>query len=444
MSQPISTTNKIDVAGLRISAITKLVLLEKIRDRISKREKTFVVTPYSEFLYASQRDLELRHLLNSADFALADGVGILWADLFLSQPLTMKWFYLNAIQAWWQVVWTGASIVLHPSALYKNIPEKIVGADLIWDLARLAVENNFRIYLLGGWGSVAQQTAQKLQNKFPGLKIVGTSNKNMSDPTILDDINKVSPDMVFVAFKAQVAEQWIADNLSKTNAIFAIALGGTFDYIAGVKKQPPKFIRKGGLEWLWRLITQPSRVFRIYRAFCGLILSLVRYKVYLSTPYRRNACAVVVNNEGKILLCKRTTIIRRGFSPRDTTVDYWQFPQGGLDTGEDLVKGAQRELQEETGIVHVSLLGKAKYVNRYYWKNAIRPLLTRSRYHYKGQEQGTIFFKFIGLESEIQLDDRELTSYQWLTSSEVIQIIAPERREHAETVLAELAEIQIN
>lgn len=435
------TGSKIDVAGLQISAITKRAFLEQVADRVARKEKTFVVTPYSEFLYSSLRSKQFRAVLNSADFSLPDGIGILWAHYFLSQPFLGNFFYLNALQAWLQLVWTGASILLHPSALYKNIPEKIVGADLIWDLANVAQANNFRLYLLGGRGDVAQKTADQLQKRFPNLKIVGTSNKDITDQSIFADVNSANADLLLVAFKAQQAEEWILENLPNLNVSFAIALGGTFDYVAGVKKQPPKFIRQFGLEWLYRLITQPSRVARIYRGVFGLMISLVRYKVYEATTFRSNVAVVVINNDGKILLCQRSPNIEKAHPSRNFE-NYWQFPQGGLDNDEEPIFGAQRELQEETGIKSVEVLGQAKFVNEYKWNNATRPIFTSHRYHHKGQKQITVFFKFISDDSEVSLDQHELINYQWLNPTEALNIIADERRDHAKIVLAELAEIK--
>ena len=130
--------HKVDIAGLQVNAVTKQQLLDHVAQRTRSKQKTFVTTVYSEFLYQSMRDNEIRTLLNKADIAVADGIGVLWAQTFLARPFTVGNFYLKIIQAWWQVVITGATILLHPKAMYKVFPEKIVGASLIWDLAALA------------------------------------------------------------------------------------------------------------------------------------------------------------------------------------------------------------------------------------------------------------------------------------------------------------------
>lgn len=438
-------TAKIDIAGLKISPVRKTELTSVIAERIKSQQKTFVCTPYSEFLFASFSKPEFRDVVNSADFAISDGIGILWARYFLTQPLFFKGYFLSILESWLQVVWTGASILLSPKRLYQNgIPEKIVGADFAWDLANLAAENNFSLYLLGGMGDVPELTAKELKNKFPNLNIVGASNKDMNDETIFDDLNLVKPDMLFVAFKAQAAEEWIAANLESLPVKFVIALGGTFDYVAGKKKQPPRFVREAGLEWLYRLITQPSRVKRIFNATWGLVLGLVRYKVFDNAGFRANGVAVVVNKEGKILLCKRLDgYSKTGTKNNQVLKNTWHFPQGGYEKNEDAVLATSRELYEETGIKNVEVLGQSKYQYIYTWNNASRRLIRYKIYKAKGQTQTTIFFKFLGDDSEVKLDGREIEQFAWLTPEEILQKIEPERVFHAEKVLAELAQIQV-
>ena len=173
---PEQGSSKIYVAGLKVDAITKVELLKEISERVKLKEKTFVITPYSEFLYASLLKPEIRELLNKANFSIADGIGVLWANLFMSQKLQFSNFYLNVMQAWGQVVWTGASILLSPKYIYKDIPEKIVGADFAWDLVALALQNNFSVYILGGHGNTDDLAAQQFLARYPSLKIAGTSN----------------------------------------------------------------------------------------------------------------------------------------------------------------------------------------------------------------------------------------------------------------------------
>lgn len=434
---------KINVAGLDISPITKPVLLAQITERIRNKQKTFVITPYSEFLYSSLRRPELMSVFNSSDFAIADGMGILWARYFLSIPLSFKNFYLTILQAWFQVVWTGASILLRPSLMYKVIPEKIVGADFAWDLAELAEKNNFTVYLLGSLGDIPKITAQKLQAKFPNLKIVGTSNKDMHDPSILLDIQNAKPDMLLVAFKAQEAENWIANHLADLPVSFAIALGGTFDYIAGAKKQPPKFIRGVGLEWLYRLITQPTRFRRISNATWGLVLGLVRHKVFNHMTYRQSVVSIAVNSEDKVLAVQRNPhdpyLMATGNEGKEYKfANYWQFVRGGTEKGESIEVTAKRELYEEINITDVELIKISEKTITYDWTNALRPLINNI-YHHRGQEQTIVYFRYNGDGSEIKPDGRELVNYQWLALDELENVIYKENMDLVELIKSDLS-----
>src|SRR5689334_14868697 len=106
---------KVDVAGLQLDAITKREFLSELQVRLSQGQQTFVTTPYSEFLYAAVRDKEVMAMLNQADLAVPDGIGVLWAQRYLSLPFSVKGYYAKIAQALWQMVYSGAAILLNPS-----------------------------------------------------------------------------------------------------------------------------------------------------------------------------------------------------------------------------------------------------------------------------------------------------------------------------------------
>lgn len=427
---------EVKIGPLKISAITKAEFLTVINERIKSNQQTWVTTPYSEFLYAALRSGEARDLLAKADIAIADGVGILWAERFLSRPLTAKSHFGKILQSWGQVVITGARILLTPKYLYARIPEKIVGASVFFAMCEQAAKNGHSIFLLNDWSDSARKTAELLKQLYLNLKIAGVSEKRKDDESVVQDIQAANPDIIFVGYGPIKQERWINQHLKALPVKVAMGVGGTFDYAAGNKLRPPAWVRDIGLEWLFRLVTQPRRLPRIYRATYGLVLSMVRYKVFSSYPFRNNAVAVAVNRENKILLCKRVANFR-GAGTKESQHNYWQFPQGGLDENEDIIPGAARELQEETGIVTVEPLGVAEFEHSYEWLNGGRAVLFNSRI-YKGQEQQTVFFRFTGPDEEIKVDGIEFEDYAWLTPGEVLDRIAPERRHHAAAVLGEL------
>ncbi len=426
----------VNVAELQLHPWSKKQLLQILQQRISNHEQTFVTTPYSEFLFHALRDPAIRDLLNSADVAVPDGIGILWADYFLRQPFHFQSFYLKILEGWAQVVFTGAAILLRPRKLYRTFPEKIVGAELFWDLLKMAAENNFSVFLLGARGNTAEQVKTILQQQFPQLQIVGTSNRAMTDPSIIEQVAAAQPDLLFVAFQPLLQEQWIADHLKSLPTSLAIGLGGTFDYVAGNQPVPPRLVRQIGLEWLYRLITQPQRFRRIINAVPGLILSLVRYKVFMSMPYRQNAVAVAVNSQNEVLIMRRNPHAQYG-NLHEKFANYWQFPQGGFDEGEDKVMASERELREETGLTEVKVLGVSASLNHYFWGNGRRNLLF-NHLKFKGQEQHTVYFCYFGEKAGVIPDGEENTEFRWVTLENLVAELAPERQPHGRVVKADL------
>ena len=435
---------KINIAGLKVDAITKKELLDEVIGRIKRGQKTFVITPYSEFLYHSFQNPPLLEIFNRADFSVADGIGLFWAKKFLDIPLTAKTYWGKVLQAAWQIKYSLAAIIFNPRWIKSALPEKIVGADLVWDLAKLGADNNLSIFLLGGFGNTPELAAKQLAQKFPvskilgrgfskpkTLRIAGSSNKNPDDLSVIKEINSANPDILLVAYGPIKQEKWIAEHLQNLNVKLAIGLGGTFDYIAGIKFTPPKFIRYSGLEWLWRLVTQPYRAKRIFNATFGLVWGLWHYKVFMSLPMRPNVAIIIFNQKKEILVCKR--------NPKDFNVDivantdmekrqnYWQFPQGGIDGNETIVEAALREANEETGIVNLQFIKISKKTNSYLWGNGLRKFEKNKKFQNKGQVQHIAYFKFTGNQDKIKFYNNEFVNHKWVIAKDLDKIVTKEK-----------------
>ena len=313
---------KIDVLGVNIDNLKKIEVINKISGLIDHPsllktgKPVFIVTPYSEFIVAAQKDPEFRNILNSADIALPDGVGILWAAKYLSLPLKFSIFnfqFSKYLLACWRLVYSLSAVILNPQYIRSPIPEKISGSEFIWDLAGLSAKNNYSIFLLGGHGETPELVAQKLKVKYPNLKIAGVGNPVIASPNpksgrgnpiaeemasspldvletprndrlattqdLIQKINSSSADFLFVALGPITQEKWIYRNLPNLRVKLAIGLGGTFDYLAGKRPLAPNFLRFTGLEWLWRLVTQPWRVLRITKGVIGLIYFCYKSKI---------------------------------------------------------------------------------------------------------------------------------------------------------------------
>lgn len=232
-----------EILGVRVNLINNADAVNTARDFLNSSKQNIIFTPNPEMIVDAQRDEYFKRVLNQGDLNLCDGFGL----KLVAPKLT-----------------------------------RIPGTDFMLDLCQLAAEQGKSIYLLGsGDREVLKKTINFLKNKFPNLKIVGTDpgyvitlasngeikyNEREHDE-VLHKIIMAAPDILFVAFGHNKQEKWIAENLRNLPSIkIAMGVGGAFDYFSQKIKRAPKFFRALGLEWLWRLILQPIRLKRIFKA----------------------------------------------------------------------------------------------------------------------------------------------------------------------------------
>lgn len=254
--------SKINLLGVNIDPVSREDAVSYLDDLMSKKSKQMICTVNTEFVDIAQHDLEFKKILNGSGLNLADGVGILWGAKFnsLSHSNTIIGSKIYIFFKW---LITLILIPLYPAYFRKPIPERIPGSEFVWDIARYARDNNYKLFLLGGLPTVAERTALQLQTKIYGLKVAGVHSGGIKETKeIIDTINKSKANILLVAFGAPKQEKWLHANLNKTCCQLGIGVGGTFDFIAGVKKRAPVFIQKIGLEWAYRLILEPKRIKR--------------------------------------------------------------------------------------------------------------------------------------------------------------------------------------
>jgi N-acetylglucosaminyldiphosphoundecaprenol N-acetyl-beta-D-mannosaminyltransferase len=216
------------ILGVRVDAVTFDQVLASIEAFIVEGRPRQVVTVNPEFVMAAQSDAEFRHIINTSALALPDGIGIWWASRRLDRPL----------------------------------PERIPGVDLVERLAELSAQRGYRLFFLGAMPGVADRAVEVLRGRYPGLAVAGTRG---GSPRVEDEAANVAcvqaahPDILLVAYGAPAQDRWIARHMSRLGVAVCIGVGGSFDYIAGVRPRAPRWIRRLGLEWLHRLITQPWR-----------------------------------------------------------------------------------------------------------------------------------------------------------------------------------------
>ena len=240
--------HKIDILGVGVDDFSQKealgLILNLARDQKSAH---YVVTVNSEFVMLAKKNKDFADILQKADLALADG----W--------------------------WVAASKLL----LGGRGRERIAGVDLVENLCKEAGEKAVRVGFLGGFGSVAQMVAERQKASCPNLKVVfaGAGNPAIGyDSRLKMSLDKLGRiDILFVAYGMGQQEFWIARNLNKLNVGVFIGVGGAFDYISRVKRRAPVFLQNTGLEWLWRLINQPQRIWRMRVLPIFLILVILKF-----------------------------------------------------------------------------------------------------------------------------------------------------------------------
>lgn len=437
---------KTEILGLHINNERKADILKELNNRLKVGQKTFIVTPYSEFFLHSFTDHKFQEIINSADIAIPDGIAPLWLAYYLNIPFIAKEYILKIFEGILQLAYVSVAIVLQSSKLKEVFPEKIPGSDFFWDLIKFADENNQKVFLLGGWEGTAEKVIHEVQKKYPKVVFAGFDSSNYnhlrraedSNNALVQKINQMDTGILMVAFGPVRQEKWIHANWEKLNIKIAIGVGGTFDYIAGIKKSPHPLIREMGLEWFHRLITQPYRLKRILNATFGLMRAALRYKVFMSQPYRPNAVGVIINKQGKILIATR--IITKQWSnehPGNAKETHWQLPQGGIESYEDPAKAVLREMKEEVGLTDLTVIGKAPEKYSYIWPNVMRPVF--NTLPFKGQEQ-IVYYLRLNSDQEVKLDNHEFNGYKWAEVDELVSLIHPIRRKMLEIVLKYLPE----
>ncbi len=187
-----------------------------------------IVTVNPEFIMAARRDPAFAAVLNNADLAVPDGIGLIWASRWRGRPL----------------------------------PERVAGVDLVERVAAVAARRGLPVYLLGAQAGVAAAAADVLVARYPGLIVAGTyaaSPAPDEDEAIVARINQAQASILFVAYGAPRQELWIQRNREHLKLGVAVGVGGAFDFISGRSHRAPRWMQRLGLEWLHRLYHEPWR-----------------------------------------------------------------------------------------------------------------------------------------------------------------------------------------
>jgi exopolysaccharide biosynthesis WecB/TagA/CpsF family protein len=232
-SSIVSTVTVGDVPFSRVTMqeTTALILLMIQKTSVPHH----VVTGNLDHLYRLQSDVEFKSAYEGASLVLADGMPIL---------------RLNGSD---------------------ELSERVAGSDLFWELGRISQSHGIRIFLLGGVEGAADGAKEALEKAYPGCDICGTYcppfetfNTQEEQDEILRRVRASSPDVLLVAFGAPKQEKWILANKHRLGVPVSIGVGGSFEMACGIARRAPKIYQQLGLEWAYRLMQDPARLYDRY------------------------------------------------------------------------------------------------------------------------------------------------------------------------------------
>ncbi len=232
----------------RIDNLTMEETLSQIEHLVDARTGGYVVTPNVDHIVQLEKNEKLREAYQKAALVLTDGQPLIWISKLLKCP----------------------------------IKEKISGSDLFPHLCERSAQKGWRVYLLGAAPGVARKAAENLRGRYPGLQIVGTSSPaygfekdEQQKQKIWSDIRRARPDILIMAFGTPKQELFLLESRKELEGILAFGLGASLDFMAGTAKRAPLWMQRCGLEWLYRLLREPRRLYRRYLIQDSKIVSIV-------------------------------------------------------------------------------------------------------------------------------------------------------------------------
>ena len=222
------------VDNVELDEATTIVKKFLMEDRLRT-----IYTPNTEIVMAAKEDRDIRNIINDGDLVIPDGIGLIYGSKIKKKPLK----------------------------------ERVTGFDLSMKILEIANEKGYSLFLLGGKEEVAKDAGENILKKYPNIKLAGYHHgyfkgshigytNHDEELSIIDSINKTKPDIIFVGLGFPKQEIWIDANKKRLNSKVIIGNGGTMDILSGNAKRAPEAFQRLGLEWLYRLIKEPSRIKR--------------------------------------------------------------------------------------------------------------------------------------------------------------------------------------
>lgn len=242
-------TERVELMGCMIDNLTMEETLDRVQSFIDSGKPHQHVVVNVDKLVKAHRDPELRRIINDCALINVDGMPVVWASRLLGRPLK----------------------------------ERVAGVDLFEALMQRASATGWRIFLLGAREAVVSKVRTDYESRYPGLVIAGHRNgywRPEEEPEVVEQIAAARPDILFVAISSPKKEQFLGRYQAQMCVPFAMGVGGTFDVAAGLVRRAPRWMQRAGLEWFFRFLQEPRRMFRRYfvddMAFVALFLRELR------------------------------------------------------------------------------------------------------------------------------------------------------------------------
>lgn len=220
-----------------VNNLTMSETIDAVEELIKSEKKSYVVAINVDVVIKIENDPYLKKIVDNADMVLVDGKPLVWISNFYGKPLKAK----------------------------------ISGSDLVPLLCEEASKKQYSIFIIGGKDGVAEQAKQNLEKRLPGIRIVGTYAPTYGFEKNDAELNKINtllseakPDLLIACFGCPKQEKWIFENISKYDAKVSICAGATVDFLAGNIKRAQRWMSEHGLEWLYRFLQEPKRMFKRY------------------------------------------------------------------------------------------------------------------------------------------------------------------------------------
>jgi N-acetylglucosaminyldiphosphoundecaprenol N-acetyl-beta-D-mannosaminyltransferase len=226
----------ISILGVKVNPITMAQALGEMQDWIAAREPNYICCVPAHAVMACHDQPELKAIYDHAGICTPDGMAIVW---------------------------------LARSEGYAKV-ERVYGPDLLLAACQTSLETGWRHYFFGGAPGVAEKLVEKLRLRFPELQVAGIHSPPFGEMSVEEDaeiINKIQqakPDIVWVGLGSPKQERWMSDHVDTLKVPALVGVGAAFDFLSGTKPQAPRWMQRSGLEWLFRLLSEPRRLWRRY------------------------------------------------------------------------------------------------------------------------------------------------------------------------------------